>query len=424
MKIKKSTAIALLGVFAAGAVVFFGRMAGGRQSELAFAVPTQRDAAIELVENGMLEAESATHIAAPNVNNERKLIDIVPEGAIIKKGNLLAKFDTARLEDALEALTHNDLETRRKDIEMESEIKIADLKAANQTSVENAKLAELTFKTMAYAAKLDRDAAEARRNNARNEIKVAANRVKQEENRRDVQLRQMDDLLADNDRKIAETEQAIEDFTVHAPEDGIVVYPLIKISGLTRKVQTGDMLYKSQIFLIIPNLFKMTAQLEIAEEDIRRVKIGQEVSLVLEAFKEAHFTGEVYNIAPLAHVKENNEFIKVFTVGVRIRERDLDRLRPGMNARVTLLLAEYKNAWTIPVQAVVDAEGGGFSVHVEKGGEIRTVPVEVTDSGQDVAVIANPVEGRVVIPDSGLRDYLADPGRSSLKIKWKEVAGR
>jgi multidrug efflux pump subunit AcrA (membrane-fusion protein) len=122
-------------------------------------------------------------------------------------------------------------------------------------------------------------------------------------------------------------------------------------------------------------------------------------------------------------VKENNEFIKVFTVGVRVRERDLDRLRPGMNARVTLCLAEYKNAWTIPVQAVVDADGGGFSVHVEKDGAIRAVPVEVIDSGRDVAVLAAPVEGRIVIPDSGLRDYLADPARTSLKIKWKEAGG-
>lgn len=420
MKLKKSTVIYLVGGLVVVAAIVAGRGAGGHQVELKCAEPVQKDTVIELVENGMLEAESATHIAAPNVNYERKLIDIIPEGTIVKKGDVLAKFDTARLEEVLESLTHSGLGSRRKDIEMESEIKVADLKAANQTAVENAKLAELTFKTMAYAAKLDRDASEARLNNARNEIKVAANRVKQEENRRDVQLRQMDDLIAENDRKIADTKQAIEDFTVHAPEDGIVVYPLIKISGLTRKAQTGDMLYKSQIFLIIPNLFKMTAQLEVAEEDIRRVKSGQEAEMVLEAFKDAHFTGEVYNIAPLAHVKENNEFIKVFTVGVRVRERDLDRLRPGMNARVTLRLAEYKNAWTIPVQAVVDAEGGGFCVYVEKDGVISTVPVEVIDSGRDVAVVKEPPKGRIVIPDSALRDYLADPARASLKIKWKE----
>ncbi len=413
--------IALTVAVIIGAVIFSGA-GGGRPIELTCAVPVQKDVVIELVENGMLEAETATHIAAPNVNQERKLTDLIPEGTIVKKGDVLAKFDTAKLEELLENLERSGLHSRRKDIEMEEEIKIADLNAAHQTAIENAKLAELTFKSMAYAAKLDRDAAEARLNNSKNEIKVAANRVKQEENRRDVQLRQADDLIAENDRKIEETKQAIQDFTVTAPEDGIVVYPLIKVSGLTRKAQIGDQLYKAQIFLIIPNLFKMTAQLEVAEEDIRRVKIGQEAGIILEAFKDAQFTGDVYNIAPLAHVKENNEFIKVFTVGIRVKERDLERLRPGMNARVTLRLAAHEKAWTLPLNAVI-SEDGATVVYVEKDGAIRTAPVEVVDSGKDFAVVSKPPEGRVIVADAALREYLSDPGRASRKIQWKEAGG-
>lgn len=422
MKKKKLIIVIAASVIAIVGLVVFSGAGGGRPIELTFATPVQKDVVIELVENGMLEAETATNIAAPNVNQERKLTDLIPEGTIVKKGDILAKFDTAKLEDLLESLERSGLKAQRKDIEMEEEIKIADLNAANQTAVENAKLAELTFKSMAYAAKLDRDAASARLNNAKNDIKVAANRVKQEENRRDVQLRQTDDLIAENDRKIAETRQAIQDFTIAAPEDGIVVYPLIKISGLTRKAQIGDQLYKSQIFLIIPNLFKMTAQLEIAEEDIRRIKIGQTANIVLEAFKDAQFTGEVYNIAPLAHVKENNEFIKVFTVGIRVKERDLERLRPGMNARVTLRLALHENAWTLPLNAVI-SEDGGTCVYVEKDGVIKTVPVEVLDSNQDVAVVPAAPEGRVILSDSSLREYLADPNRASRKVKWKEAGG-
>lgn len=422
MKKKNLIIVIAASVIAIIGLAVFSGAGGGRPIELTFAKPVQKDVVIELVENGMLEAETATNIAAPNVNQERKLTDLIPEGTIVKKGDVLAKFDTAKLEDLLESLERSGLGARRKDIEMEEEIKIADLNAANQTAIENAKLAELTYKSMAYAAKLDRDASAARLNNAKNEIKVAANRVKQEENRRDVQLRQTDDLIAENDRKIAETRQAIQDFTVTAPEDGIVVYPLIKISGLTRKAQIGDQLYKSQIFLIIPNLFKMTAQLEIAEEDIRRVKIGQTASMVLEAFKDAQFTGEVYTIAPLAHVKENNEFIKVFTVGIRVKERDLERLRPGMNARVTLRLAFHEKAWTLPLNAVIN-EDNGTCVYTEKDGVIRTVPVEVIDSSKDVAVVSAPPEGRIILSDTALREYLADRNRASRKIIWKEAGG-
>lgn len=382
--------------------------------------PVQREVAIELADNGILAAESAIHIAAPNVNNDRKLIELVPEGTVAKKGDVLAKFDTAELEDQLESLEDSGLEAKLQDTQMDFEIRLADLAAAHQTTIENAKLAELTFQTMKYAAKLDRDAAEARMNNARNEIKVAENRIKQERNRRDVQVRQVEELIEVNARKIAETKQAIGDFTVKAPADGIVVYPEIKIGGLTRKPQTGDQLYKAQIFLILPNLFKMTAELEIAEEDIRRVAVGEEAEIVLEAFRDTVFTGEVYRIDPLAHIKENNEFIKVFTVGVRIKERDLERLRPGMNARVTIKVKRFANAWTLPVEALF-AEGEDYYVFAEAGPALVRRAVEVVDANQAVAVLGEPPPGRVAIPDRTVRE-LAAAAAPLAGVRWVEYA--
>lgn len=375
------------------------------------------DLTVDLADNGVLEAETAINIAAPNVNYERKLIDIVLEGTIVKKGDVLAKFDTAQLEERLEQLKHSGLGAEMQDAKMASEIKLADLKAALQTSKENAKLAELQFKTMAYSAQLERDAAQARLNNARNDIKVAENRIKQEENRRDVQIRQIQERIDQNNEKIAEVEDAIKAFTVTAPEDGIVVYPVIKVSGLSRKVQAGDMLYKSQIFLIIPNLFKMTAQLEVSEEEIRKVKAGQKADIVVEAFKGVKFTGEVYRVDPLAHVKENNEFIKVFTVGVRIKEKDIERLRPGMNARVTILISNYKDKPLLPVDAIV-RDGDSTAAYVVQGEEIKLLPVAVLDMGRDQAVLKKTVEGRVVVPDASLRAFLHTPNAKLRDVKW------
>lgn len=378
---------------------------------------TAGDLTVDLADNGVLEAETAINIAAPNVNYERKLIDLVPEGTIVKKNDVLAKFDTAQLEEKLEQLKHTGLGAEMQDAKIAADIKLADLKAALQTSKENAKLAELQFKTMAYSAQLERDAAQARLNNARNDIKVAENRIKQEENRRDVQIRQIQERIDQNKDKITEVEDAIKAFTVTAPEDGIVVYPVIKVSGLSRKVQTGDMLYKSQIFIIIPNLFKMTAQLEVSEEEIRKVKMGLKAEIVVEAFKNTKFTGEVYRVDPLAHVKENNEFIKVFTVGVRIKERDIDKLRPGMNARVTILIAQYKKVPLLPVAAVV-RDGDRSAAYVVRGEKIVLEPVEVLDMGRDQTVLKKAVEGRVVIPDAGMRTFLNATGATLSDVKW------
>ncbi len=410
-------AVLLVAVLGAALVVYFSLRPGEGVYPLRWTESTAGDLSVELADNGVLEAETAINIAAPNVNYERKLIELVPEGTIVKKNDVLAKFDTAQLEEKLEQLKHSGLGAEMQDAKIAADIKLADLKAALQTSKENAKLAELQFKTMAYSAQLERDAAQARLNNARNDIKVAENRIKQEENRRDVQIRQIQERIDQNKEKITEVEDAIKAFTVTAPEDGIVVYPVIKVSGLSRKVQTGDMLYKSQIFIIIPNLFKMTAQLEVSEEEIRKVKMGQKAELIVEAFKNTKFTGEVYRVDPLAHVKENNEFIKVFTVGVRIKERDIDKLRPGMNARVTILIAQYKKVPLLPVAAVV-RDGDRSAAYVVRGEKIVLEPIEVLDMGRDQAVLKKSLEGRVIIPDAAMRTYLNTPGVTLQDVKW------
>ncbi|PAW78174.1 MAG: hypothetical protein B9S32_08240 [Verrucomicrobia bacterium Tous-C9LFEB] len=407
-------AVAVVG---AAVVLYFSLRPRDGVYPLRWTESTAGDLTVDLADNGVLEAETAINIAAPNVNYERKLIDLVPEGTIVKKNDVLAKFDTAQLEEKLEQLKHSGLGAEMQDAKIAADIRLADLKAALQTSKENAKLAELQFKTMAYSAQLERDAAQARLNNARNDIKVAENRIKQEENRRDVQIRQIQERIDQNKEKITEVEDAIKAFTVTAPEDGIVVYPVIKVSGLSRKVQTGDMLYKSQIFIIIPNLFKMTAQLEVSEEEIRKVKMGQKAELIVEAFKNSKFTGEVYRVDPLAHVKENNEFIKVFTVGVRIKERDIDKLRPGMNARVTILIAQYKKVPLLPVAAVV-RDGDRSAAYVVRGEKIVLEPVEVLDMGRDQTVLKKAVEGRVIIPDAAMRTYLNTPGATLRDVKW------
>jgi len=407
--------IILLSVVGGGVYFIFNH--GDGSHSLRYAETTKGDLSVELTDNGVLEAETATNIAAPSVNYERKLIDVVPEGTIVKKGDVLAKFDTAQLEERLEQLKHSGLHAEMQDAKIAAEIRLADLKAALQTSKENAKLAELQFKTMAYSAQLERDAAQARLNNSKNDIKVAENRIKQEENRRDVQIRQIQERIDQNNDKIKEVEEAIKAFTVKAPEDGIVVYPIIKVSGMSRKVQTGDMLYKAQIFIIIPNLFKMTAQLEIREEEIRKIKIGQKATILIEAFKDTRFTGEVYRVDPLAHVKENNEFVKVFTVGVRIKEKDIDRLRPGMNARVTISTAYYKDVPLLPVDAVV-RDGDRAAVYVVRGEKVVLEEAEVIDMGIEMAALKKPIESRVVIPDASFRSFQNNPGLTLEKIKW------
>jgi HlyD family secretion protein len=419
MTTKRILLTAALAAVATGAILatWKPKWSIARETVLLHTTTRTGDLSIDLVENGILEAESATHIAAPGSNSERKLIELVPEGTLVAKGDVLARFDTAILEESLTTLRDSGLQERRTDAELEARIRIADLEVAKQTAVENTRLAELTFRSMTYNARLERAAAEARLANAKNEIKVAENRLAQEENRRDVQLRQLDKLIDENKSKIESTLADIESFTVRSPGDGIVVYPLIKVGGIGRKIQTGDQLFKGQVFLVIPNLYRMTAVLDVPEEEIRRLKSGLPATVMPEAFPDHAFAGRVGSIAPLAHVRDNNPFIKAFATTVRIDVCDLERLRPGMNARVSIRLAEYKNANLLPVAFVESGAKGDF-IYVETPSGIEARHVRIIDAGRDEVVLDAAVEERVFMPGTALRARLANPSKPFSEEKW------
>jgi HlyD family secretion protein len=377
-----------------------------------------RDITIDVSASGDLESEDAVNIAAPDIKYAKKITYLIPEGSIVKEHDVLATFDTLQLEDQLESLLRAGLYAQLRDAEISRAIAIDDRKAELASKRENEKIARLTHESMQYAPELEQKKAEIQLNQAVANVALAENRLKQEEQKWVIKLRQIHDLIEANEKRIEEVRASIDAMTIRAASKGLVVYPKTRVMGTTRKVQLGDPLYKGQRFIVIPNLFKMTAQVEVAEEEIRRVRLGQKTSVYLEAFKDAEFTGEVYRIDRLAHVKENNAFIKVFTVSIRINEQDLERLRPGMNARVRIETDHYAQAISLPLKALYsDSEGDWVYVRGADGPD--KVAVNLIDANDEWAAISEPVEGAVILNDQAFKKWLRDPARADADLRWE-----
>lgn len=377
-----------------------------------------RDITVTVNASGDLESEGAVNISAPDIKYTKKITFLLPEGTIVKEGDIVAVFDTIQLEERLESLLRAGLYARLQDTEIARTIAVDDCKANLASKQENEKIARLTYETMAYAPKLEQQKSEIQLNQAVANVKLAENRLKQEEQKWELKLRQVHELIEQNEKEVEETRSSIDALTIRAPCEGLVVYPKTRVMGTERKVQLGDTLYKDQRFMILPNLFKMTAQVEVAEEDIRRIRIGQFAQIYLEAFKDAVFTGEIYRIDRLAHVKENNPFIKVFTVGIRINEQDLDRLRPGMNARVIIDADTYMQATALPLNTIyTDADGDWIFVQGEEGPQ--KIRIDLADASEEWAVLSEDVAEPVILLNRSFKDWLNDSQHDTAVVRWE-----
>ncbi|MEP0955785.1 efflux RND transporter periplasmic adaptor subunit [Microcoleus sp. FACHB-1515] len=92
---------------------------------------------------------------------------------------------------------------------------------------------------------------------------------------------------------------------------------------------------------------------EVPEVDIQQLRPNQPVEIVADAFPDDVFRGRVRLIAPEAVVRQN---VTSFEVRVSL-ETGQDKLLSGMNVDLTFLGEEVDNAITVPIGAIVTAQG-------------------------------------------------------------------
>ncbi|RME84709.1 MAG: HlyD family efflux transporter periplasmic adaptor subunit [Caldilineae bacterium] len=128
------------------------------------------------------------------------------------------------------------------------------------------------------------------------------------------------------------TRWQLEHLTVRAPMSGRI---------LARMVEPGETVRPGLPLFDIANLETMEVQVYVALQDLPRIRLGDELPVIIEALPERSFRGTVFYIAPEAQFRPSNVLNPddrgdmVFLVKLRIANPD-GVLKPGMPADVLL----------------------------------------------------------------------------------------
>lgn len=122
--------------------------------------------------------------------------------------------------------------------------------------------------------------------------------------------------------------------------------------------------------LTVQDIQTVKVQIEVPERDIARVKIGSSVRLAVDPYEGETFKGAVGRIV-------HNLDPRSRTMGVEVDiPNPTGRLKPGMFARVDLLVETRQGALSIPVEAVRLGESKP-SVMVVRNGIVDAAPIEL-----------------------------------------------
>jgi HlyD family secretion protein len=161
--------------------------------------------------------------------------------------------------------------------------------------------------------------------------------------------------------------------TIYAPQSGIISKLNVELGE--RVVGTSQM--AGTEMLRIANLNKMEVRVNVNENDITRVSIGDTVLIDVDAFSssERKFKGVVYEIASSANSSGtssaiSNDAVTEFEVKIRVLRSsyaDLIKgklsypLKPGMTASVEILTNQKDNTLTVPLSSVTTREIGAVA---------------------------------------------------------------
>jgi HlyD family secretion protein len=152
-------------------------------------------------------------------------------------------------------------------------------------------------------------------------------------------LQQSDAQLLTSKATVENALVDLERCTIKSPIDGIV------ISKQTEEGKTvAASLNAPVLFTIANDLAKMQITAAVAESDIGSVQQGQRVTFTVDAFPGRDFMGQVTQVRNAPKTVSN---VVTYDTIINVDNRDL-KLRPGMTANVSIIVASRENTLRLP----------------------------------------------------------------------------
>ncbi|HOJ05095.1 MAG TPA: efflux RND transporter periplasmic adaptor subunit [Bacteroidota bacterium] len=380
------------------------------------AIPTylvkRGDFEIYVIESGTVRATNSVTLTAPRIlsGGNLQIVTLAPEGSTAQVDQELVRFDPS---SALKRLGDKDTELRT------AMADLAKLKAQQSADESQAQTEYQTAQLNFQLATIQRDKMqfepEARKREAEIEFeraRLAFDQAKLNlENKRIVRKSELGNLelrIGQIRSDIAESQKEMEQLTIKAPISGLIVYESNWSTG--RKIAKGDQPWPGMPIISLPDLSAMQTEVSVNEMDIAKVKKGQRVVVIPDAFPDKTFHGTISSVSQIGREKGQGSNVKVFDIVVDLDKAD-EVLKPGITTTNKIIVGKVKKVLSVPIIAVFE-EKGTTHVFVENGSSYERREVKLGQKNDNFVVVEKGLsEGeRVALRNPEEEEAEAAPG--------------
>ncbi len=364
---------------------------------------------------------------------------LVQEGDSVTKGQLLLRISPETYQASLERLIANANSSKSQIANARSQVAQleaqlvqmeAQLKNAQQSHNRNIQLQKDGIVSMAdyQTTETQLRTAEASLKAAEANIRAAKESVKAAEFN-----------AASAEASVKESRENLARTSIYAPTSGII--SLLNVEKGERVVGTLQM--TGTEILRIANMNTMEVQVDVSENDVLRINIGDDVDIEVDAYLGKIFTGKVTEIANSAQSvlsTTSTDQVTNFTVTVRIDPssyRDIKNkirfpFRPGMSASVDIKTETKEKIISLPIQAVTTRTGNNDEEKKEvvfvymTSDTVSMIEVKTGIQDDKYIEITQGLKGKeeiVIEPYDAIMRKL-ESGKKVVKVDKKELFGQ
>ena len=198
----------------------------------------------------------------------------------------------------------------------------------------------------------------------------------------------------DEARRVLAVEE-LEHCVIRAERGGLVIYPRAEQWKRAPEIEEGATVHRDQTLLLMPDLSKMQVKVGIHESIVDRIKPGLAARVTLP---DRTLDGEVSSVAEVTRPAGwwTGNVVKYDTI---IKLPSVEGLKPGMSAEVEVIMDRHENVLTIPVAAVLQTTQGDFC-WVRKAEEVEQRTLQLGDTDDHFVVVKTGLaEGDEVVLD-------------------------
>jgi HlyD family secretion protein len=197
---------------------------------------------------------------------------------------------------------------------------------------------------------------------------------------------------------LKQSQDSLSKTSIYAPMDGIVS---ARESEVGERVQSSTNFAGTEI-MRVADLSKMEARVNVNENDIVNVKVGDTVKISIDAYPDRKFIGIVREIGASAANSGGtgsgasassgtvSDEVTNFIVKIRISNEEL-ALRPGMSATADIETQTVKDAVAVPIQSVTVRDKAGMTADQLQEAKEKE---QHERSGNDIEVAASKQEAK------------------------------